>query len=115
MKNIRIIVKALSADDVSELRNSFYRDNDKVALLLEMLLEEVTDEEIREKLGLSTNAYSTLRSRLHTKVQNHLIALSDSPRADVLNKLLSIDDIIFTQQPTIALTTLKKLERELIR
>jgi hypothetical protein len=115
MKNIRIIVKALSADDVSALRNSFYRDNDKVALLLEMLLEEVTDEDIRIKLDLSTNAYSTLRSRLHTKVQNHLIALTDSPRADVLNKLLSIDDIIFTQQPTIALTTLKKLERELIR
>jgi hypothetical protein len=115
MKNIRIIVKALSTDDVAELRNSFYRDNDKVALLLELLLEEVADEEIRQRLDLSANAYSTLRSRLHTKVQNHLIALSDSPRADVLNKLLSIDDIIFTQQPTIALTTLKKLERELIR
>ena len=116
MKSIRSIVNALTENDVKEIKNSFYRDNDKVALLFNMLLGEVVDEEIRETLGLSTNAYSTLRSRLHTKVQNHLIALSDNPtRADVLNKLLSIDDIIFTQKPTIALTTLKKLERELIR
>ena len=116
MKSIRSIVNALPENDVKEIRNSFYRSNDKVALLFEMLFNEVADEEIRETLGLSANAYSTLRSRLHTKVQNHLIALSDRPtRADVLNKLLSINDIIFTQQPTIALTTLKKLERELIR
>lgn len=115
MKSIRIIVNALPVNDVNEIRNSFYRDNDKGAQLFEMLLKDINDEEIREILGLSANAYSTLRSRLHTKVQNHLIALSDSPRADVLNKLLSIGDIIFTQEPTIALTTLKKLERELIR
>ena len=115
MKSIRTIVNALPESDVKEIRNSFYRDNDKGAQLFEMLLNDVHDEEIREILGLSANAYSTLRSRLHTKVQNHLIALSDSPRADVLNKLLSIGDIIFTQEPTIALTTLKKLERELIR
>lgn len=114
MKSIRSIVKALPENDVNEIRSSFYRDNDKVAQLFEMLLKEVNDNEIREILGLSANAYSTLRSRLHTKVQNHLIALSDSPRDDVLNKLQSIGDIIFTQEPTIALTTLKKLERELI-
>lgn len=115
MKSIRIIVNALPENDVKEIRDSFYRDNDKIAQLFDMLLNQVEDQEIKEKLSLSANAYSTLRSRLHTKVQNQLIALSDSPRADVLNKLLNIDDIIFTQTPTIALTTLKKLERELIR
>ena len=115
MKTIRTIVKALHESDVEKISSSFYRDSDKVALLFEMLLSDVADDDIREILGLSANAYSTLRSRLHTKVQNHLIALTDSPRADVLNKLLGIDDIIFTQTPTIALTTLKKLERELIR
>jgi hypothetical protein len=115
MKSIRAIVNALPESDVKEIRSSFYRDNDKGAQLFEMLLKDVVDEEIREILSLSANAYSTLRSRLHTKVQNHLIALSDSPRADVLNKLLTIGDIIFAQEPTIALTTLLKLERELIR
>jgi hypothetical protein len=116
MKSIRTIVKALPENDVIEVKNSFYRDDSKVAILFNMLLSHDTDDEIRETLGLSPNAYSTLRSRLHTKVQNHLIAPSDNPtRADVLNKLLTIDDIIFTQEPTIALTTLKKLERELIR
>ena len=115
MKSIRTIVKALPENDVNEIRLSFYSDNDKGAQLFEMLLNDVDDEEIKGILALSANAYSTLRSRLHAKVQNHLIALSDSPKADVLNKLLSIGDIIFTQEPTIALTTLKKLERELIR
>lgn len=115
MKSIRSIVKALSKNDVAGINNAFYRENDKIALLFNLLINDTSDDEIKLNLSLTTNAYSTLRSRLHTKVQNHLIALSDSPKADVLNKLLSIDDIFFTEQPTIALTTLKKLERELIR
>jgi hypothetical protein len=115
MKNIRTIVQALSAKDVKGITNSFYRESDKIALLFNLLLNDAPDDDIKKTLGINANAYSTLRSRLHAKVQNHLIALSDSPKADVLNKLLTIDDIIFTQKPAIALTTLKKLERELIR
>ena len=79
MKNIRTIVNALSENDVKEIKTSFYRDNDKVALLFDMLLNDDSDDKIREILGLSANAYSTLRSRLHTKVQNHLILFLIAP------------------------------------
>jgi len=108
-------VQALSAKDVKGITRSFYRPVDKIAVLFAKLVDNVDDNEIQTTLELSANAYSTLRSRLRSKVQNYLIAQADSPKADVLSKLLNIEDIIFTEQPTIALTTLKKLEQELIR
>jgi len=74
-----------------------------------------SDSEIKKTLKLGANAYSTLRSRLNVKVQNYLISKSDAPKVDVLSKLMSIDDIVFNQKAAIALTTLKRLERELIR
>ncbi len=115
MKSIRDIVLALSKDHIRGVRKSFYRENDKVAQLFELLLNNASDETIKNELKLGANAYTTLRSRLRTKVQNYLVRQSDSPRADVLNKLLSIEDIIFTEQPVVALATLKKLERELTK
>ncbi|HHL52472.1 MAG TPA: hypothetical protein ENJ39_03780 [Flammeovirgaceae bacterium] len=115
MKNIRIIVNELSAKDEKGLSRTFYRPNDKVARLFRMLREGLSDADIMQQLQLNENAYTTLRSRLRSKVQNYLISQVDGPKADVLNKLLSIDDTFFTQKPVIALTTLKKLEKELIR
>ncbi len=115
MKSIREIVQALSATDIEGVEKAFSRQNDKIAVLFKKLLKNEPDQEIKDDLSINSNAYSTLRSRLRVKVQEQLIALPDTPKADVLNKLLSIEDIIFNQKPTIALTTLKKLERELIR
>ena len=115
MKSIRDIVLALSKEHIRGVRKSFYRENDKVARLFELLLNNTADEAIKEALGLGDNAYTTLRSRLRAKVQNYLVRQSDSPKADVLNKLLSIEDIIVTEQPAVALATLKKLERELLK
>lgn len=115
MKSIRQIVQALSTSDIDGVEKAFIRRNDKIAMLFSKLLNDETDDKIKDDLRVNANAYSTLRSRLRIKVQDHLIALPDMPKADVLKKLLSIEDIVFNQKPTIAVTTLKKLEVELIR
>jgi len=115
MKSIRQIVQALSTSDIDGVEKAFIRENDKIAILFKKLLNDEPDALIKEELSINANAYSTLRSRLRVKVQDHLIALPDMAKADVLKKLLSIEDIVFNQQPTIAVTTLKKLEVELIR
>ena len=51
MKSIRSIVNALPEKDVKDIRNSFYRNNDKVALLFEMLFNDVADEEIVKRMA----------------------------------------------------------------
>jgi hypothetical protein len=115
MKKLRKLISALSEKDVTAIKGSFYRPSDKMALLFEMILNNEKDADIREKLLLGTNAFTTLGSRLKTKIQNHLIELSDSPREDIINKLITIDTVVFNSDRTIALATLRKMERELIR
>ena len=114
MKGLRSIVQALSPEEESGIRQSFLRSGDKVARLFDLLRENASDPKIKEELGLSSNAYSTLKSRLQKKVQDYLVTQIDGPKTDVLKKVLSIDELMFTQNQSIALATLKKLEKELI-
>ena len=115
MKKLRKLISALSEDDITAIKESFYRPSDKMALMFEMILNEEKDDVIRTKLSLGMNAFTTLASRLKAKIQNHLIELSDSPREDIINKLIAIDKIVFNSDRTIVLATLRKMERELIR
>jgi hypothetical protein len=114
MKGLRSVVQALSPEEERGIRQSFLRSGDKVARLFDLLLDNAPDPKVKQELGLSANAYSTLRSRLHKKVQDYLVTQIDGPKTDVLKKVLSIDELMFTQNHSIALATLKKLEKELI-
>ena len=115
MKKLRNLIDLLSEADIEAIHSSFYRKSDKVATLFQLLIDGMTNEEIREHLQISLNAYTTLGSRLNNKIQNHLVEISDSPKDDILKKLRSLDDLLFIEEPGIALVTLKKLERELIK
>ena len=115
MKKLRKLIRVLSDDDIASIRASFYRKSDKVAVLFDKLIDDVPSEAIKESLVLSGNAFTTLGSRLKHKIENHLVEIAESPKDDLLRKLQNIDDILFLQEPRIAVATLKKLEYELKR
>ena len=115
MKGLRSVVQVLSPDEVLEIEHTYLRNGDKIARLFELIRENETDHNIKSDLELSANAYSTLKSRLNKKVQDYLVTQIDGPKTDVLKKVLSIDELMFTHNRSIALATLKKLEKELIK
>ena len=104
----------MSPDEVLEIEHTYLRNGDKIARLFELIRENETDHNIKSDLELSANAYSTLKSRLNKKVLDYLVTQIDGPKTDVLKKVLSIDELMFTHNRSIALATLKKLEKELI-
>jgi hypothetical protein len=114
MKELRSVIQALSSEEVDGIRGTFVRKGDKIARLFDLFRDNVPDKTVKTDLNLSSNSYSTLKSRLNKKVQDYLISQIDGPKTDVLKKVLSIDELMFTQNRSIALTTLKKLEEELI-
>ena len=114
MKQLGKVVRALSNAEVSGIRQAFSSPGDKIARLFELLYIGKTDKEIKLELGLSGNTYSALKSRLNKRVQDFLIRSIDGPNTDVLKKVLSIDELMFTGNRSIALTTLKRLESELL-
>ncbi|MTI21438.1 hypothetical protein E1176_10455 [Fulvivirga sp. RKSG066] len=116
MAKLKNIIKQLSNRDFQAIHDSLIDSSaDKSAYLLKAIRErQLSDTKIMQELGVNTNAYYTLRSRLNQKIEEHLLQQMESPRTDILKKVANINEIIFTKKRAIAVATLKKLEKELL-
>ncbi|MCG8474405.1 MAG: hypothetical protein MI784_02865 [Cytophagales bacterium] len=115
MAKLKNIIKQLTDDDFRAIYDSLMESNaEKSAYLLHSMREKaLSDHRIMMELGVNTNAYYTLRSRLKQKIEEYLLQQMDSPRADIVKKVSNITEILFTKKKAIAIATLKKLEKEL--
>jgi hypothetical protein len=116
MAKLKNIVKQLSEKDFKAIYDSLLESNaDKSGYLLKALRErQLSDSKIMIELDVNANAYYTLRSRLNQKIEEHLLQQMESPRTDILRKVASLSEVLFTQKRTISIATLRKLEKELI-
>jgi hypothetical protein len=116
MSKLKNIIKQLSGQDYSSIYDSLMESNaEKSAYLLKFMREkQLSDTKIMEELGVNTNAYYTLRSRLNQKIEEHLLQEMESPRTTLLKKVATVNEILFTKKKAIAIATLKKLEKELL-
>jgi hypothetical protein len=116
MAKLKNIIKQLTNADYEAIYNSLIESNaEKSAFLLKALREkQQSDSKVMEELEVNTNAYYTLRSRLNQKIEEYLLLQMESPRTDLLKRVANINETIFTRRHTIAIATLKRLERELI-
>jgi hypothetical protein len=116
MAKLKNIIKQLSNHDYEAIHNSLLESNaEKSAYLLKSMREKSqSDTKIMEELGVNTNAYYTLRSRLYQKIEEYLLTQMESPRTDLLKRVSNINETIFTRKPAITIATLKRLEKELI-
>jgi hypothetical protein len=115
MSKLKNIIKQLSEKDLKVIYDSLLDGNaEKSAYLLKSLRErQLSDAKIMAELGVNPNAYYTLRSRLNQKIEEHLLQQMESPRTDLLRKVANLNEVLFSQNRTISIATLKKLEKEL--
>ena len=116
MAKLKNIIKQLTDHDFREIHESLMESNaEKSAYLLKSMREkQLADLKIMNELGVNTNAYYTLRSRLKQKIEEYLLQQMENPRTDILKKVANVVEILFTKKKAIAIATLKKLEKELI-
>ncbi|TAH25257.1 MAG: hypothetical protein EAZ07_07635 [Cytophagales bacterium] len=116
MSKLKNIIKQLSLQDFNSIYTQLVESNaEKSAFLLKFLREkQLSDTKIMEELEVNTNAYYTLRSRLNQKIEEFLLQQMESPRTTLIKKVSTIHEIIYTKKKTIAIATLKKLEKELL-
>ena len=116
MAKLKNIVKQLSEKDFKSIHDSLIESNaEKSAYLMKSLRDRsLSDAKIMVELEVNANAYYTLRSRLNQKIEEHLIQQMESPRTDILRKVANLNEILFTKKRTISITTLKKLEKDLL-
>ena len=96
MAKLKNIIKQLSLKDYESIRDSLIESNaDKSAYLLQAMRErQLSDTKIMNELGVNTNAYYTLRSRLNQRIEEYLLQIMESPRTDILKKVANINEII---------------------
>lgn len=116
MSKLKNIIRQLSEQDYLNIfENLMDNSAEKSAMLLKYLKEkQLNDAKIMAELDVNPNAYYTLRSRLNEKIEEYLVKQMESPKTDLLRKVSSINEIMYTKKRTIVVATLKKLEKELI-
>ncbi len=116
MAKLKNIIKQLSDSDYTSIHESLIENSaEKSAYLLKAMRERsLSDNKIMDELGVNTNAYYTLRSRLNQKIEEYLLQQMENPRTDLIKKVANINEVIFTKKRAIAIATLKKIEKELL-
>lgn len=116
MAKLKNVIKQLSEQDYKTIYDALRVSTaDKSAYLLKALRErQLSDDQVMLELGVNSNAFYTLRSRLNQKIEEHLVEQMESPRTDILKKVANITEVLFTKKRTISIATLKKIEKELI-
>lgn len=116
MPKIKDLIKQLSLEDFEQLYASLLElGADKQAELLKMIHEDqMTEAEVRAALQIGVNAYRTLNSRVKKRVEEYMLQHLESPKLDLLKKVANLKELVFAQRPSVAITTLKKIEKELI-
>jgi len=116
MAKLKNIIKQLSDSDYQAIYDSLINGNaEKSAYLLKAMRErQLSENRMMTELEINANAYYTMRSRLSQKIEEYLVQQMQSPRTDLLRKVANINEVFFTHKKTIAIATLRKLEKELI-
>jgi hypothetical protein len=116
MAKLKNIIKQLSDKDYQAIYDSLISGNaEKSAYLLKAMRErQLSESKVMVELEINANAYYTMRSRISQKIEEYLIQQMESPRTDLLRKVANINEVFFTNKKTIAIATLRKLEKELI-
>lgn len=75
----------------------------------------ITDNEILSQLGISSNSFYVLKSRLYDKIQETLSIDIFTSQESIIKQLLEVPEVCFNSPREIAIAFLQKLETELLR
>jgi hypothetical protein len=116
--NLKEIVLQLDGPTFESLELKLKKSKgDKFLSLMRAYRENARgDDEIIAELGLNSNAYYVLKSRLYEKIQDHIA--DDAPvesKNDILDRLRSLAKECYSSPRQISIAHLEKLERDLTR
>ena len=89
---------------------------DNFVLLLQSYRKgDISDQEISARLGINSNSFYVLKSRLYDKIQESLSADTFTTQENIIKQLLQVPEVCFNSPREIAIAFLQKLETELLR
>lgn len=117
MIKLKQVILQLGEDAYTEIEETFKKNKaDNFVLLFQSYRNgKISDQEVIEKLGVSSNSFYVLKSRLFDKIQEHLSVNVFIDRETLTRQLLQVHEICFTKPRETAIAFLLKLEKELLK
>ncbi len=116
MSLTRALVLKLSQKEYNGIVGSLQKSeaSKSIELIKHLRQEKLELKEIQQKLHLRNSAFYTLNSRLTERIEDYILQNSNNPRSQLVIKAAAVNDILLNQSKTVAIATLKKLEKELL-
>lgn len=116
MLKLKDIVLQMNGNDSEAFSDKLLETKaDKFLTLFTLLRDnKLTDEEITEALQITANAYYTLKSRLNGKVQEFLMSDILGVKADILQRVTNIPQLLYNMPRDTSISLLTKLEQDLL-
>ena len=117
MIKLKQVILQLSDASYQQLEESLLKTkaDNFFTLLKEYRKGSLSDKEIVETLGVSSNSFYVLKSRLYDKIQEHFSLDVFTDRESLVKELLQVQEICFTKPRETAIAFLHKLEKELLK
>jgi hypothetical protein len=113
------IISQLTDEQYQELHTGFVNNKaDKTAAFVGIIRRNpiTPDKEfLNSHDGVTPAAFYVLKSRLAQKVQEFILRSVGDPNLNVMRRVMSVNDVVFTNTREISVTALRKLEKELLR
>ncbi|MFI5221480.1 MAG: hypothetical protein ACHQK8_04070, partial [Bacteroidia bacterium] len=114
LKEIVVQLDSATYSGIEELLSENKADN-FTFLLQSYRKENISDRKIATHLGINSNSFYVLKSRLYSKIQDYLSAGIFTSEEAILKQLLDVPQVCFNSPREIAIAFLNKLETELLR
>jgi len=117
MIKLKEIITQLQDDTFNAIEKALLKTKaDNFVLLFQSYRKGgISDNEISDQLGINSNSFYVLKSRLYNKIQEFLSADIFITQESIIKQVLQVPEICFSRPREIAIAFLHKLEADLIR
>ncbi len=117
MIKLKEIISQLEGDVYTAFEKTLLKNKaDNFVLLLQSYRKSgISDSELSSKLGINSNSFYVLKSRLYDKIQEFLSADIFITQENIIKQLLQVPEVCFNSPRETAVAFLQKLESELLR
>ncbi len=117
MIKLKQVILQLDEEAYLKIEESFKKNKaDNFVLLFQSYRDgKLQEKDVIEKLGITSNSFYVLKSRLYDKIQEHLSVDVFADRETLIRQLLQVHEICFTVPRETAIAFLNKLEKDLLK
>lgn len=117
MIKLKKIIIQLNEDNYLEIEKDLVKNKSEnfLYLLQSYKKSNISDQEIKDKLGVSSNSFYVLKSRLYDKIQECLSCDIFIDQEKTIKLLLQVPEICINTPRETSIAYLLKLEKELLR